>query len=95
MYQKKGSVPLLNVARPNLVHLEVCRFRVIQSMWVTHCFATRNNYVNRIEFYTSLKATLSYCQMLCMAVLNPAALPPVSLSFTPSTNLTSAITSAR
>lgn len=37
----------------------------------------------------------SYCQIWCMAVLNPAAFLPVSFSFTPSMNLTSAITSAR
>ncbi len=38
---------------------------------------------------------LSYCQMLCMAVLSSAASLPVSFSFTPLMNLTSVITSAR
>ena len=42
-----------------------------------------------------IKQRLSYGQIWCMAVLNPAALLPVSFSSTPSTNLTSAITSAR
>ena len=39
--------------------------------------------------------SLSYGQMLCMAVSNPAAFLPVSFSSTPLMNLTSAITSAR
>ena len=36
-----------------------------------------------------------YCQILCMAVLNPAAFLPVSFSSTPLMNLTSVITVAR
>ena len=43
----------------------------------------------------SMERDKSYGQIWCMAVLNPAALLPVSFSSTPSTNLTSAITSAR
>ena len=48
-----------------------------------------------LGFYGTYHRYLSYGQIWCMAVLNPAALLPVSFSSTPSTNLTSAITSAR